>query len=247
MARPTLFLLDYDGTLADFKRNPEHARLSARGRRVLKALQKCHPVIFVSGRYLKSLRQVSGLPRFPMVGTHGFESRNLPKGMRLATAAQERFYAREARALWRSLQPLFKKFPGIHIEKKPFSSTLHYRGVALTPAQVRDLRREFRALFRQAVTERRWSLMEGKKMLEAKPKGFDKGRAVQKIVRHFLGHPVVYAGDDVTDISVFKALGKRGLKVAVGDRIPRRYYDLRFRSANALLGWLEGFTKARRS
>lgn len=243
MPQPTLFLLDYDGTLTDFKKNPEHSRLSTQAQKILKELQRNYPVIFISGRYLKSLRRVSGLPHFPMVGTHGFESRNLPKGMRLATAAQERFYAKEAQRLWKDVQPLFKRFPGIHIERKPFSSTLHYRGLPLSSTQVRKLEKDFRTIFRMSVTANKWDLMAGKKMLEAKPKGFNKGQAVKKIIRHFPGHQVVYAGDDITDLSVFKVLGKKDLKVTVGTRIPARYADLRFRSPKALLGWLDRYTR----
>lgn len=243
MTHPYLFLLDYDGTLADFKRNPEHAKLSAKARRVLRQLSRKYPVIFISGRYLKSLRKVSGLPHFPMVGTHGFESRSLPNRLRLATLAQERFFAKEAQQLWNAVQPLLRRFPGIHIEHKPYSSTLHYRGLPLTPRQVRDLEGDFRALFRQSVKLSRWDLMKGKKMLEAKPRGFDKGKAVRKIVRHFPKHRVVYAGDDITDISVFKVLGKRALRVTVGDRIPARYSDLRFPTPEALVEWLAGFTR----
>ncbi|HVZ80591.1 MAG TPA: trehalose-phosphatase [bacterium] len=243
MDRPHLFLLDYDGTLTDFERDPERSLLSPRAKKVLQGLRKRYPVIFISGRYLKSLRKVSGLPHFPMVGTHGFESRNLPKHLRLASPAQERFYAKEAQGLWKAVQPLLRRFPGIHIEHKPYSSTLHYRGVALSPAQVRSLERGFRAIFRRSVTLERWDLMAGKMMLEAKPRGFNKGKAVKKIVRHFPDHRVVYAGDDITDLSVFKSLGKKGLKVAVGTRIPKRYSDLRFPSPKALLEWLAGFTR----
>jgi trehalose-6-phosphatase len=54
---------------------------------------------------------------------------------------------------------------------------------------------------------------------------------------------VVYAGDDITDLSVFKVLGKKGSKVTVGTRIPARYSDLRFKTPKALLNWLAGFTR----
>jgi trehalose 6-phosphate phosphatase len=237
--RPYLFLLDYDGTLTDFKRNPEHSYLSPSARKILRGLERKYPVIFVSGRYLKSLRQVSGLQHFPMIGTHGFEGRRLPGGLRLASLAQEKLFKREAARLWEALRELKKKFPQIHIEKKPYSSTLHYRGIPLTPRQVKDLRRSFHRIFIKAVTRRRWSLMEGKQMIEAKPRGFSKGQAVQKVIRHFPGHRPVYAGDDITDISVFKLLGKKGLKIAVGNRIPKKYYDLRFKSPKELLEWLK--------
>src|SRR5690349_15064562 len=68
-----LFLLDYDGTLTDFKKNPDHSRISPATRSLLFRLQKKHPVIMVSGRYVDSLIKVSGLKGIPMIGTHGFE------------------------------------------------------------------------------------------------------------------------------------------------------------------------------
>ncbi len=237
-----LFLLDYDGTLTDFKRNPNHSRLTPAAKKVLERLRRKYPVIFISGRYLDSLGKVSGLPGIPMVGTHGFEARNFPKGFRFATAAQERRFKKEARRLWERLQALRGEFPEIHIEKKPYSSTLHYRGVDMPPARVKKLHRRFNEIFRKAVTRRLWSLMEGKKMIEAMPKGFSKGKAVAKILKLYPGALPIYAGDDLTDLTVFKALGKKGMKVAVGGRIPKDMADLWFGSPREFLDWLGIFT-----
>ncbi len=237
-----LFLLDYDGTLTDFKRNPGHSRLTPAAKNILRRIQRKYPVIFISGRYLDSLVQVSGLPRFPMVGTHGFEARNFAKGFRLATASQERRFKKEAGRLWDHLQALRGEFTEIHIEKKPFSSTLHYRGVAMAPARVKKLHRRFNEIFRKAVTRRLWSLMGGKQMIEALPKGFSKGKAVAKILGLYPGALPIYAGDDLTDLTVFKALGKKGMKVGVGGRIPKNMADLSFGSPKAFLAWLKIFT-----
>lgn len=236
-----LFLLDYDGTLTDFKRNPEHSRLSPSVQKILRRLQKKHPVIFVSGRYLESLGKVSGLPRIPMVGTHGFESRNFPKGFWLATPVQERLYKKEAARLWEALRVLFREFPGIHIEKKPYSSTLHYRGVKMAPARIKKLRLRFNEIFKKTVTRRLWDLMEGKMMIEAKPKGFSKGRAVLNILRLYQGRLPIFAGDDITDISVFKLIKGKGLRVVIGDRVPKKWGDLRFKTPGKFLDWLKNF------
>lgn len=236
-----LFLLDYDGTLTDFKRNPEHSKLSPAAQKILKGLGRKYPVIFISGRYLDSLQKVSGLPHLPMVGTHGFESRNFPKGFKLAASAQERLFKKEAARLWENLQALKKEFPEIHIEKKPFSSTLHYRGIPMPPAQVKKLSRRFHEIFKKSVTLRLWGLMEGKQMIEAMPKGFSKGKAVEKILKLYPGALPVYAGDDLTDLTVFKTLGKKGLKVAIGNRIPKHLSDLRFASPKDFLAWLKNF------
>lgn len=236
-----LFLLDYDGTLTDFKKNPDHSRIPASTRSLLYRLQKKHPVIMVSGRFVDSLIKVSGLKRIPMVGTHGFEARKLPDGLRFASPKIEKRFGQEARRLWKAVQVLNRRFPGIHIEKKPFSSTLHFRGLNFSNSQVDALHKEFRAIYNRTVTKKLWKLQEGKKMIEVMPKGFSKGKSVRELLKHFPGHLPLYAGDDLSDISVFKVLGKNGLKVAIGDRIPKKHRDLHFKTPGEFVYWLKSF------
>ncbi len=236
--KPLLILLDYDGTLTDFTHNPEHSRISAATRALLYRLNRKHPVIMVTGRYADSLIRVSGLKSIPIVGTHGFEARNLPGKLQFASPALQRRFKREAARLWKNIQVLRKRFPGVHIEQKPFSSTLHFRGINLSPSQVRNLQADFKALFRQTVTWNNWKIQGGKKMIEAMPKGFSKGKAVRKILEKYPGHFPLYAGDDIGDISVFRVLGKKGLRIAVGQRIPKIHSDLRFGKPADFIKWL---------
>ncbi len=239
--RKILFLLDYDGTLTDFTRDPECSNLTSRERGLLKKLIEKFPVIFISGRHAEGLRRVSRLGEIAIVGTHGFEASRLPRGILLASPALQRRYRREADRLWKAIQILPASYPGIHIERKPFSSTLHYRGIKLSPKREKLLFRDFKWLYRKAVTERLWTIQLGKKMIEAMPKGYTKGKAVLKILRKFPGYMPIFAGDDTTDLTAFEALMKRGLKVAVGSRIPDRYCDLRFKHPEAFLDWLRLF------
>ncbi len=237
---PLLILLDYDGTLTDFKNNPEQSRISGSTRSLLYRLRRRHQLIMVTGRYADSLEKVSGLRRIPIVGTHGFEARNLPHQIRFASPSLQSRFKREAESLWLSLQGLPGNYPGIHIEKKPYSSTLHFRGADFTPAQERRLAAEFKKRFRQSTTRGLWALHDGKKMLEAMPRGFSKGKSVLKILAKFPGHFPLYAGDDLGDISVLRVLKGRGLRIAVGGRIPDRYCDLRFESPRRFVQWLRG-------
>jgi trehalose-phosphatase len=239
--KPLLFLLDYDGTLTDFKENPEHSYISSSTRILLRRLQHKHTVIMVTGRYVDSLLRISGLKKFPVIGTHGFEARDLPKGLRFASPAQEKLYRKEAALLWNAVRHLRHRFPGIHVERKPFSSTLHFRGVNFSKKQTDQLLQEFKTLYRRAVTPGLWTLQKGKKMIEVMPKSFSKGNSVISLLKRFPGHLVIYAGDDTADISVFKVLGKKGLRIAVGNRIPRKYYDLNFNNPGEFLNWLKSF------
>jgi len=236
-----VFLLDYDGTLTDFHKNPDHSRISRPTREILKRLRRKYPVIFVSGRNVQSFKKVSGLKGFPVVGSHGFESYRLPGGLRLSTPSLQKKFRREAGLLWKAFHSLKEQFPGIHIERKPFSSTIHYRGIPFSRAQEKDLRRRFHAIVKGTVTAKLWSLQDGKKMLEAKPQGFSKGLAVLKIMKKFPQALPLYAGDDLNDIPAFKALGNRGLKVAIGNGIPKGLYNLRFESPDDFVYWLKSF------
>ncbi len=236
-----IFLLDYDGTLTDFDRNPDHSRLSAETRRILNRLRLKYPVILVSGRNVKSLRTVSKLKNFPLVGSHGFEAYRLPGGLKLSTSAQQREIGREARLLYKAFHQLQKHFPGLHIEPKPYSSTVHYRGLSLSQAQERKLKAMFHSIVKKTVTPNRWILQDGKKMLEAKPRGFSKGQAVLKLLKQFPGSLPLYAGDDLTDISALKALGSKGLKVVLGDRVPKKLANLHFDKPDDFVYWLKAF------
>ncbi|HTA77669.1 MAG TPA: trehalose-phosphatase [bacterium] len=238
-SRSLLFLLDYDGTLTDFKNDPNHSRLVPATRAVLYQLRKKHAVVIVTGRYVAALTRLSGLKNFPIIGTHGFEARNLPGGLRFASLSQEKRYHREAAAIWKAVKNLHRAYPGIHIEEKPFSSTLHYRGAHLSPTTIKKLEKEYIHLCRKSVTAGLWSFQSGKSMVEVMPKGFSKGRSVRKLLKKLPNHFAVSAGDDIADISVFKALGKNGLKVAVGSRIPRKYYDVKFKTPRQLTAWLK--------
>ncbi len=239
--RKILFLLDYDGTLTDFTHDPERSNLTPKKRGLLKKLIGKYPVIFITGRHAEGLRRVSRLGEISIAGTHGFEGWRLPRNIRLASPAHQRRYRKEAAALWKAIQVLPERYPGIHIERKPFSSTLHYRRLNLPPEKERSLHRDFRRLYIQAVTGRFWTFQAGKKMIEAIPRGYTKGKAVRKILEKFPDHLPIFAGDDLTDLTVFKAMGKRGLKVAVGNRIPDRFCDLRFKHPEAFLEWLRIF------
>jgi trehalose-phosphatase len=238
--KPLLFLLDYDGTLTDFKKNPEHSLISPATRTLLRRLQRKHKAVIVTGRYADSFYKISGLKNFPVIGSHGFESRNL-KGLRFASPAQEKLYRKEAFELWKAVRNLDHLFPGIYIERKPFSSTVHFRGMAFSQKQADQLFSEYKKIFLRTVTSRLWTLELGKKMIEALPQGFSKGKSVKALLNRFPNHLAIYAGDDIADISALKVLGKKGVKIAVGKRIPWKYYDLKFKNPPEFLNWLKSF------
>jgi trehalose 6-phosphate phosphatase len=77
-------------------------------------------------------------------------------------------------------------------------------------------------------------------MLEIKPRGFNKGGAVQAFMKEppFSGRRPVYVGDDLTDLDGFRVVDSLGgVSIAVGDRVQGQY---RLDDPAAVREWLKG-------
>src|SRR5690606_10129840 len=97
-------------------------------------------------------------------------------------------------------------------------------------ARMEDLQRDYEEFFR---------LQPGKMVLELKPHGADKGKAVRKLMRQtpFAGHVPIFCGDDQTDEAAFHATqeaGGAGIKIGAGDSIAH----YRLPNPAALQDWL---------
>src|SRR5690606_10281309 len=89
-----------------------------------------------------------------------------------------------------------------------------------------------------------YELQRGKKVIEAKLLGCNKGEAIRKFMAlpPFAGKRPVYAGDDVTDedgFAVVNALGGLSVKIGEGDTQAL----LRLKSPTALKSWLQSLLK----
>jgi trehalose 6-phosphate phosphatase len=221
--RLALFI-DFDGTLTRIQEAHATVRLSDRARRVLTSLASNGNVIgIVSGRTLGDITTRVGVARVWYVGDQGFQLK-APGSHRLVLASrgQQDDIARAAQALRARLNGT----PGVSIEKKLATLTVHFRGAPRTSRVAAT--RAVQAVVRRSDGLR---LLRGKQIWEVLPDApIDKARAVSFIRR--LEHAdtadgrwlPIYVGDDVADERVFKTW--RGLSVAVGrrHRTAARYY-----------------------
>ncbi len=195
IAQPLLCLFDFDGTLAPLVDDPNQVLLPADMQARLQALQQWVPVGIVTGRALADLRpRLSFVPDY-LIGNHGLEGiPGTPAGANYATLTQ-------CVARWKvQLAPeLVLLDPGIRIEDKHYSLSLHY-------LQARDHAHAERALReRIAVLKPTPRVIAGKFLLNVLPADAgDKGSAVQALLASAGIAQALYVGDDLTDEDVFR-------------------------------------------
>jgi trehalose 6-phosphate phosphatase len=212
---PVILFCDYDGTLVPIQKTPAEAVLRPSRRRFLTRLAERACVVIVSGRSVRDVRALVGIDGISYVGDHGLEISS--PGWRWVHPG-----AKKARpALVASLVRISRRrrdFPGMLVEWKGFTGSVHYR--LLGPR----LRGGLRAIVEREVgaSGGALKLTEGKMVFEFRPNlDWDKGKAVLKLARR-LGRGRrairVYIGDDRTDEDAFRELGPEAVTIFVGPR-----------------------------
>lgn len=215
---PLVALLDVDGTLAPIVDRPEDAAVPAETRALLRAL--CDTpgvhVAAVSGRAAADARRMLEVPATWAIGNHGMET-IAPDG---SVQVDERV-GRHRPALGDAIARLRRSvgaMPGVEVEDKAWSASLHYRRAA--PGSDRRLR----PLVHAVAGEAGLRVTEGKMVLELRPPvEVNKGTAAVALVERLAGsaEPAVLAiGDDRTDEDMFRSLRTRwrdAVTVRVGE------------------------------
>lgn len=226
------YFLDVDGTLIDFADSPGGAHVDDA---LLGLVARLHhacggALALVSGRTLADLEQRLGSVRIPLAGQHGLERRDAA-GRRHAHATPPA----AKRELRHRLDALVARHPGLLLEDKGLTLALHYRRAPALAAWLHRL------LAGWVAAADGLQLQKGKRVLEIKPTGFDKGSAIAEFMAEapFRGRAPVFIGDDVTDEHGFarvNLLDGHSIKVGAG-RTAARY---RLPDVAAVRGWLAG-------
>lgn len=233
-AAPTTLALfcDVDGTLLPIAEAPDAVRVSDRVRRALGRLAQAleGAVALISGRRIDDLDRLFAPLHLPTAGLHGLERRDGAGCLhRLADAAEMAPLRPELRAFAQSTE-------GVLLEDKGATLALHYRGA---PARAGELR----ALVARLVAGRldRLRVLEGKMVIEIKPRVAHKGEAIAGFMGEppFAGRRPVFLGDDLTDEDGFRVVNELGgVTVRVGDE-GRSEARHRLANVEAVLVWLE--------
>lgn len=218
IAGRALLAFDFDGTLAEIVEEPDRARLDDRARVLLARLVLRHPVAIVSGRGLEDLRWRIGLPEVALVGGHGSEW-PIDASPAFTPGSGEHGSAEQADAVaaWGRQLPaaLATLGPGIRLETKRLSLTVHFR------ASADPVFAEARIAAIASTLKPRPDLIGGKFVWNLMPPGAGTKYEAMALLRERTGAvPVLFVGDDTTDEIVFARAPADWLTVRVLDALP---------------------------
>lgn len=239
-AKKPLLLLDYDGVLAPFHRDPDQASPSTRIRNILKKLGDEAVVIVISGRSRTDLEDWLGDLPISLVAEHGMYTRK---------ATNKKWYGTpyEAPKYWqRIIQPVLEKYaqkaPGAFVEAKASSLVWHYRKT--TPYYAQKYLIVLKQALKAYVKKSNLEMRQGNKILEIRPHGVNKGTSAIAWVNKISPDFTLAVGDDYTDEDMFTSLAGDAHTVKVGrGRTAARY---RVQNTEAVADMLEAFIKVKR-
>ena len=206
--RLALFL-DVDGTLYEIEKSPNLVRPCFRLQKKLHNIRnKLGGALgLISGRTLNDLDRIFDNTQIPVAGNHGAQLRD---------ALRSKDYLANAKNLEKifyKITKLIGRQNNLKVENKGSNLTVHFRNSTIH-------RKEFKKIIMKLVKhEPELTYLEGKEVLEIKPRQHDKGTAIAFFMRTkpFLNRIPVFIGDDVSDEDGFETVNKKGgLSVRVG-------------------------------
>lgn len=207
------FFFDFDGTLVAIAPRPEDVHVEPRVSDVLRKLsdQFGHAVAVVTGRPLDVVDGFLAPLKLATAAEHGSIRRDASGHVYADTRSLQAIVA-----VGNTLAPFVADNPGLLLERKQTAVALHYRQ-----------RPELVEICRDAVEDALGNadgvvVLPGKMVFEVRPKGCNKGVAVEAFLDEvpFKGRVPVYMGDDVTDedaFAVVNALGGITIKIDDGE------------------------------
>jgi trehalose 6-phosphate phosphatase len=220
--------LDFDGTLTDIAPRPDAVVIARDLPDLLGSLRERlgGAVAIITGRRLDDIDTWLSPLRLAGAGLHGAELRRAPD----ADSSEHRIPA--VAAIAKALMQRFGDDRRLLVENKGASVALHFRAA---PERAQDCT----AAMAELANAHGLAVLPGKMVVEARPSGIDKGKALRSLAAHapFSRRRPVFVGDDVTDEAGFAAVQSAGgVGVKVGDGASRARY--RCSDVAAVHAWL---------
>jgi trehalose 6-phosphate phosphatase len=211
----SLLMLDYDGTIAPFRKNRGEA-IPYPGFSLLLQEIVCTGrtrVVVISGRDANELVPMLEIePRPEIWGLHGLQRLNPDGSVELSPLSEATIEALETAEDWLLYQDLQQT-----AEFKIGSIAVHWRGLGDCDAE--SLRGRVLLGWKPIAKRTHLHLLEFDGGIEIRARDADKGDAVRTILSEMASDtPAAFFGDDITDEHAFEAMNGRGLSVLVRPR-----------------------------
>ena len=220
-AKRRLLFLDYDGTLAGFKNDPQKAAPDAALYELIDQLADLPntDVYLISGRDKETFERWFLKKKYNMIVEHG---------VWLSEKGSEFTMLENVKKDWmEKILPVLESFvdrtPGSFVEEKNYSLAWHYRNTDPDFGQKRAS--ELNTVLRSLIANDDLSVLNGNKVMEIKSSNVNKGRAAMRIFTQKEYDFVFAIGDDWTDEFMFQELPETAVTVKVGrQKTQAKYY-----------------------
>lgn len=229
-----VLFLDYDGTLVRFKNKPTQVIPPQEVIEILEKLVR-YPklkIFIVSGRTLSELKRMLPVKGLSFIGLHGLEMEHRDKNFLWEGAKEIEPIISHIK------KEVLKKFgreKKIIVENKTYTLAFHYR--MLGREKVEEVKKEFIKIVKRH-NNGNLEILPGAEVLDVRPKGWDKGKAVSLILKKLSGSIPLYIGDDRTDEDAFRIL-KQGITILVSEKIKESYAKFYLKNPDEVLRFLE--------
>lgn len=230
-----VLLLDYDGTLAPFTVQRDHAQPYPSVREILNRIMALGTtrVIIVSGRPAAELPALLALDNTPEVwGSHGMECIDMSgrrKLQALDSVTDGLLHVAHARLKAAGLMQ--------HVEAKAGGLAVHWRG--LSRAEAEAIGTAAARIFFELDHQNRFRILPFHCGIELRIKSPNKGTVVESVQNALpASAAIAYLGDDLTDEDAFHALRPSGLSVLISERERPTAASVWLRPPDELVGFL---------
>jgi trehalose 6-phosphate phosphatase len=234
-------MLDYDGTLAPFRKQRDQAapypEVAAKLEEIVRGGQT--RVVIISGREVQDVVSLLGIQPLPeMWGVYGVQRRSTDGKIEVAPIEQRYLNALSDALRWLEYQQLAGS-----AETKSGSLAFHWRGLSAT--EIEEVRGRVLLGWDPIARDANLSLGEFDGGLEIRAPGIDKGDVVRMLLEE-MGSDVraAYLGDDVTDETAFVAIRGRGLSILVRPQWRQTAAHIWLKPPGGVLDFLDGWLKS---
>lgn len=225
-AQSRLLMLDYDGTLAPFVKNPDDATPSARLLNMLKELTSdCrNKVVINSGRNYNILDEWFKDIPLDFAAEHGAFYKE--EGIWHENITKKHPWNDEIVDI---MQKTIDKTPNSSMEIKDAALVWHFRKVDIWLAELRETQLVNALMI--PCSRQNLQIVRGNKIVEIKSPNFNKGSEIKRRMQTHHYDFVMAIGDDTTDEDMFRALPEDGISIKVGSFSEASLYRLPLQSS----------------